>query len=157
MPIDWKGWFYPEISPNMAIFRHKILLPVYKKNDIFTNIDSKLVPIDLEGWFYPEMSPNMAIFIRSFHFIWKASCYSYDYFYYSFFRQLFTSKLWKKLTTYHNETSYMISVTQNLFGLNPDWQNPFPLRSNLPEHRKPCVRFSSWTVKDIDLKSFANC
>ena len=29
VPIDLEGLFYPEMTPNMAIFRHKILLPVY--------------------------------------------------------------------------------------------------------------------------------
>ena len=87
------------------------------------------------------------VLIRSFHFqAGKTSCFSSDYSFYSFFPPLFEIILRKQFTTYHFETSYMISVSLNLFGTHSLRPNNFPIRSYLPEHRKPCYRLNSETV-----------
>ena len=53
-----------------------------------------------------------------------------------------------QFTKYHFETSYMISVSFNLFGTHSLRPNTFPIRSYLPEHRKPCYHLNSETVTD---------
>ena len=63
VPIDLEGWFYPEMSPNMTIFRHKNttsgLHINIKKYDIF----HKYLKISLE--YYLQSIQNAYFTLRS--------------------------------------------------------------------------------------------
>ena len=73
------------------------------------------------------------------------------------FPPLFKIILYKQFTTYHFETSYVISVSLNLFGTHSLGPNTFPIRSYLPEHRKPCYHLNSETVTDTQKPKGGKC
>ena len=51
----------------------------------------------------------------------------------------------------------MISVNEKPFVIKGRALIFFSLRSYLPEHQKPCYRYSSEAVKDVDSHFFLNC
>ena len=74
-----------------------------------------------------------------------------------FFRHFFKIIKYKQFTTYHFETSYMISISLNLFRTHSLRPNNFPIQSYLPEHRKPCYHLNSETVIDTRKPKGGKC